>query len=148
MPRRNSRKTNGRLLSQSMRIYQRLAGSWPIKFVWPHWWYRKEERKSYNTILDKNGHRSGDRCDENGDVCAARKLLSSPLLNYYLASLYQVHRGRNATVVHWGNEERREGVARALGTTTRDGGNRTAHFCFTFYCPTWIRPIYIKRRTL
>lgn len=39
-------------------------------------------------------------------MCAARKLLSSPLLNYYLTSLYQVHRGRNATVV-----QRRRGTA-------------------------------------
>ncbi|EGI69098.1 hypothetical protein G5I_02270 [Acromyrmex echinatior] len=53
----------------------------------------------------KNGHRSGDRYDdENDNVCATQKLLSSPLLNYYLASLYQVQRGRNATVLRWRRE--------------------------------------------
>lgn len=69
------------------------------KFAWPT--ALKREGKSHNTILDGSGHRSGGRCDENGGgggVCAAWKLLP-PLLNYYLASLYQVHRGRNATVV-------------------------------------------------
>ncbi|EZA52690.1 hypothetical protein X777_07071 [Ooceraea biroi] len=60
----------------------------------------EEWKENRITILDKPSDRklvAAATRNRDGRVCQHQELLS-PLLNYYLASLYQVRRGGNATV--------------------------------------------------
>jgi len=99
---------------------------------------------------------SGGRCDEKPGrrVCVAHGqlllFLSSTIILPVCTRCAGVETApsRDSAGGFRGGSRR---VWRALGTTTTpetNQGNR-AHdsipFCFTFYCPTWIRPIYIKR---
>lgn len=68
---------------------------------------RQGREENRITILDSWATASCTRSatrNRNGRVCRHQELLS-PLLNYYLASLYQVRRGGNATVVRPAEEE-------------------------------------------